>query len=101
MTEFIDKKTALSFPFANGQYDHQNANPHFIYGCETYKEWLETLPAADVVEVVRCQNCKFGDGNGVEYLCRKHSGSEKVLGEDKNYSEWHPGHWFCADGDKE
>ena len=57
MAEFIDKKTALSFPFANGQYDHQNANAHFIYGCETYKEWLETLPAADVVEVVRCKDC--------------------------------------------
>ena len=67
------------------------------------QELLEAIyeaPAADVVEVVRCQNCKFGDGNGVEYLCRKHSGSEKVFGEDKNYSEWHDGSWFCADGVK-
>jgi len=50
MAEYIDKNIALSFPFANGEYDHDHANEHFIYGCETYKEWLETLPAADVRE---------------------------------------------------
>lgn len=38
-------------PFANGEYDHENANEHFIYGCETYKEWLEDLPTADVAKV--------------------------------------------------
>lgn len=59
MAEYINREQALSFPFANGHYDHKNANEHFIFGCETYKEWLETLPTADVVEVVRCKDCKF------------------------------------------
>lgn len=40
----IDRDTALSFPYANGQYDKANANEDFILGCETYKEWLEQLP---------------------------------------------------------
>lgn len=40
----ISKDLALSFPFANGQYDHENANADYILGIETYKEWLETLP---------------------------------------------------------
>lgn len=53
MAEYIDRKTALSFPFANGKYDHEHANKHFIFGCESYKEWLETLPPADVQPVRR------------------------------------------------
>lgn len=52
MAEYIDRIAALSFPFANGEYDHEHANEHFIYGCETYKEWVEGLPIADVAPVV-------------------------------------------------
>ena len=53
MAEYIEREAALAFPFANGRYDHEHANEHFIYGCENYKEWLAQLPAADVVAVVR------------------------------------------------
>ena len=49
MTKFLDRDMALSHPFANGHYDHENANEHFILGYESYKEWLENLPEADVV----------------------------------------------------
>ena len=34
----------ISRSFANGKYDHEHANEHFIYGLESYKEWLEDLP---------------------------------------------------------
>ena len=61
---YIDKEQALSFPFANGQYDKEHANENFIFGCETYKEWLENLPVVDVQEVKHakwkdecCTNC--------------------------------------------
>ena len=75
MPKFIDRDKALSFPLANGKYDHENANQHFIYGLETYKEWLEQLPTLspdDVrgvgewednypilaeLECLRCKNC--------------------------------------------
>lgn len=52
MTDYIRRDEALSFPFANGKYDNKHANKHFIYGCESYKEWLKGLPAADVRENV-------------------------------------------------
>ena len=52
MAEYIDRDLALSFPFGRGEYDHKNANPHFVNGCETYKEWLEAIPAADVAPVI-------------------------------------------------
>lgn len=44
MKEYISRKEALAFPLANGDYDKKNANEHFIFGCETYKEYLEQLP---------------------------------------------------------
>ena len=50
MMAYIDREKALSHPFANGKYDHEHANEHFIFGFEDYKEWLEQLPTADVVE---------------------------------------------------
>ena len=52
MNRYIDRELALSHPFANGKYDHKNANEDFIIGFESYKEWLEQLPAADVRENV-------------------------------------------------
>lgn len=55
MSKYIGLNTALSFPYANGKYDKKNANTDFIKWCESYKEWLESLPAADVQEVRRGQ----------------------------------------------
>ena len=55
MSGYIDRDLALSLPWANGEYDHEhvkeNSVEHFIFGLETYKEWLESLPTADVAEV--------------------------------------------------
>lgn len=60
MAEYIDRKMALSFPFANGQYDHENANEHFVFGCEAYKEWLQQLPVVeDVTEGDQVKVSKF------------------------------------------
>ena len=52
MPTYISRDLALSHPFANGQYDQENANEHFILGYEGYKEWLEQLPTVDA-EIVR------------------------------------------------
>lgn len=56
MRNYIDLNTALSFPYANGKYDKENASPDFINGCESYKEWLESLPTVDIV---RCKDCRY------------------------------------------
>ena len=57
MDDYISREAAMAMPLANGQYDHEHANEHFILGLESYKEWLEYVPAADVAEVVRCRDC--------------------------------------------
>lgn len=48
MAQFINRKVALSHPFANGKYDHDHANEEFIFGYESYREWLEDLPYIDM-----------------------------------------------------
>lgn len=53
MAQYINKEYACSHPFANGHYDKVNANRDFIRGHESYKEWLEDIPAADVRENVK------------------------------------------------
>lgn len=50
----IDREQALSHPFANGKYDHEHANEHFILGFESYREWLEGLPTIDLVTCGEC-----------------------------------------------
>lgn len=51
--EFISREEALSHPFANGKYDHKNANKDFILGHESYREWLETLHAFNEQDIVK------------------------------------------------
>lgn len=82
----IDREKALSFPLANGEYDHEHANEYFIIGCETYKEWLENLP---VIEVVRCKDCRYHENEeiGMVYC-------PAVVG------GWVEDNWFCKGGEK-
>lgn len=57
------------------------------------------IPAADVVPVVRCGECKFADNYGLDLMCQKHSGITKSkLGEDIHFVEWHSKNFFCSDG---
>ena len=51
--ELISREEVLSHPFANGKYDHKNADINFILGHESYKEWLETLPVFTEQEIVK------------------------------------------------
>lgn len=48
--EYIEKEAALEFP---KYLDREHGNKHFIWGVETYAEYLQGLPPADVKPVVR------------------------------------------------
>ena len=116
---YIDREQALSHPFANGRYDHKHANEHFILGFEDYKEWLKQLPTADVVdkklydrllenaiiisaalnnyqtadmvEVVRCKDCKWG-----KEVC----GNIECFVDLNAPTEYHGYDWFCPNGER-
>lgn len=90
MPRYIDRDIALSHPFANGQYDKENANEHLIFGYEGYKEWLEQLPTVDAEPVIRCKDCKWWKTkymrNGERKVCVIEA-YEPVRNEDE-YCSW-------------
>lgn len=74
---------------------------HFIVESElqSHLDFVRNLPAADVVEVVQCRECRHAAPNGLDIKCNKHSGSTKSkLGGEISYIELHKPHFFCADG---
>lgn len=73
MAEYIKKEDAIAHPFANGHYDKANANRDFIRGHESYKEWLEDLPVADVRENKRGSWMTDSDGLFICSECEEHA----------------------------
>ena len=56
-------------------------------------QYIEQIPAADVVEVVRCRDCKHSyciDGAKEEYDCAKISA----------FAKFFPGDHFCGYGER-
>lgn len=90
--DFISREAAMSMPLANGQYDHEHANEHFILGLESYKEWLEYVPAADVRPVVLCKDCRHRDPEDNKCDCGQLERAGCVFPVDDNY--------WCAHGEK-
>ena len=59
MAEYIDREACLSILRAKANMEVlMDASPYF----EKAAQMLEKLPAADVVPVVRCKDCKYNVG---------------------------------------
>ena len=82
MKEYIEKAAVLSYPIRKDHCDKEHANEHFIFGIESVMEYVENLPAADVVEV-RHGRWKNG-GNGLYDTCTA-CGKEIYLAIPMNY----------------
>lgn len=52
MTEYIERGALMQFPIRRDHYDRKNGNKHFINGIESVLEYAESLPTADVAQVV-------------------------------------------------
>ena len=56
------------------------------------KRVMDTVPSADVTEVVRCRDCKHGEVDDAnfpnQYLCHRHG------------SDWNDGEHFCSYGER-
>ena len=89
--------------FSNGQYVDRYLLRDKLYAEDAITMGgvaiLNNFPAADVVEVVQCRECRHAAPNGLDIKCNKHSGSTKSkLGGEISYIELHKPHFFCADG---
>lgn len=53
MTEYIKSKALLN------ALKEERKNGNFVFTTKWIKEIMDNLPAADVVEVVRCKDCEY------------------------------------------
>ena len=79
VTDYISREDAVQCAvdiaadlFNDGSYDSSA-------GASTVGVWLKDLPAADVVEVVRCKDCRFyyKDSDGYE-MCDNSEGYDHI-----------------------
>ena len=72
MAEYIERENAIESIKKHFPY---RASSDFYDGQNDCINQLEVLPAADVVKVVRCKDCKHWGGEIFGYICRRFSGS--------------------------
>ena len=58
MAEYIEREALMKYPIRIDHYDKEHGSLDFVLGIESVLEYAENLPAADVVEVCRCRDCK-------------------------------------------
>lgn len=59
MTEYINREEIMKFPIRRNNCDNEHGDIRFINGIEVVMEYIEEIPSADVVEVVRCKDCMY------------------------------------------
>lgn len=73
MSEYIMREAVMEFPIRQTNYDMVNGNEHFINGIESVLEYVENLPAADVVPVKHGRwECVYDDSTGETYITCSH-----------------------------
>ena len=51
MMRLIDADELMKFPIRRDNYDRENGNEHFINGIETVLEYVEKMPAIEVIPI--------------------------------------------------
>ena len=101
MSDYISREEAIE-AIENTDWYHINRSGELVHGAnsnddtplykadDVYKA-IDAVPAADVVEVVRCKDCRLG---------------KEVCGNIECYSdlnlppEYHGYEWFCPNGER-
>jgi hypothetical protein len=63
MSRYIKIEDLQKFPIRKDHYDKVNGSIKYVFGVEDVLEYAEYLPTYDVVEVVRCKDCKHNVAN--------------------------------------
>jgi len=98
MSKYISKDDAV---LAIAQHEMYEAETEYPYASDDIEDWKEVgermlanVQDADVVEVVRCKDCKHRRGDG---FCKKYQRNI-----DGSATMWFApdDDWYCADGEK-
>lgn len=90
MKRYIDANVAIYKIVTNKNFIDGDKYPH-----DCCCDIIEAMPTADVVEVVRCRNCRYG-----------HQETENINGKIEvyfycdGYGLDHSGDYYCADGER-
>lgn len=90
MKDYIDREYAIT---SLDRIKKRNARNHCVLSADedAIKKWLMALPASDVVEVVRCEDCKYADVvDDHEIWCFGRGGPMRMV----------PAAGFCDIGDR-
>lgn len=93
MSDLISRQAVLDYPIRLDHYDEENGNRHFVLGIESVMEYVEYLPSADAVEVVRCKDCKNrGEICPMRYI--------EMVGEDERIYDYSTDNGYCSWGER-
>lgn len=81
MTDYISKAEAINTILGDMQNGESNMEEIFNTALRKAASRIETIPAADVVEVVRCKDCIYMEKNelGTSAYCCLHSEGRLTL----------------------
>ena len=87
MAEYIERKAAMTVPVLPKEYrTYQTSNLDDAYeaGWNDALENLRNIPAEDVLPIVRCRDCKWGQPDKLlnQHLCTRIFGCMKVREDD-------------------
>lgn len=91
MTDYISRQTAMDA--AEQIIDRDTSGENAVVNAMiAWNEYIKGLPSADVVEVVRCKDCKYWEEtlNGKGYC-------KDIIG----FGRWWKGNDYCSYGERE
>jgi len=97
MNDYISREAAIS--------EFETCGAVFVYGkkvCKAIVSRLNVIPAADVVEVVRCRECRWWDKIGDSLIGYCHACKHGYYSSNWEISihRTYKGDFFCADGER-
>lgn len=93
MKDYIDREYAIA---SLDRIKKRNARNHCVLSADedAIKKWLMALPDSDVVEVVRCRDCKHSRHQYSDF-----HGTEKVVCWKDGYGIHKNANGYCDEGD--
>lgn len=101
MEDYIKRSDALNFEWEI-ECEPDDLQP-MMEGMARVMDYIKKLPAADVVEVVRCRECRWWDKIGDSPIGYCHACKHGYHSSNWEISIYrtYKGDFFCADGERE
>jgi hypothetical protein len=102
--EFIEREALLKDISESVVFSVKEGQPSLeIRGANKITDRIKAAPAADVVEVVRCKDCKYNkkaDGNDGIIICNIDGETDEETGIDYGFVTYCSENHFCSYGER-